>query len=382
MRTPKSSSASRDCLARDTDSMPAERIVVGMSGGVDSSVAAALLTEAGHEVVGVTMRVWPWQEATEAPARFGSCCGTDAVEDARRVAGTLGIPYYVLNMADEFDRKVIAPFTDAYREGRTPVPCLACNSDLKFGSLLGRAAAWDAAAVATGHYARVERDAETGRWRLLRARDSRKDQTDFLWPLTQAQLGAARFPIGDLTKDEVREYARRLGLVTADKPESQEICFVPDGNYRGFLRQREPATFRAGSIVDVDGQVLGRHEGVAGFTVGQRRGLGLAAGRALYVVDLDPAADQVTVGAAADLERDRLIAGRVNFIAGSPPAGPQRVLAKIRHNHEPAAATLRVLPEGRAEVVFDQPQRAIAPGQSCVWYQGEDVLGGGVIERR
>ena len=362
--------------------MPAERIVVGMSGGVDSSVAAALLSEAGHEVVGVTMRVWPWQEATEAPARFGSCCGTDAVEDARRVAGTLGIPYYVLNMADEFDRKVIAPFADAYREGRTPVPCLACNSDLKFGSLLGRAAAWDAAAVATGHYARVERDAETGRWRLLRARDLRKDQTDFLWPLTQAQLGAARFPIGDLTKDEVREYARRLGLVTADKPESQEICFVADGNYRGFLRQREPATFRAGSIVDVDGRVLGRHEGVAGFTIGQRRGLGLAAGRALYVVDLDPAADQVTVGAAADLERDRLVAGRVNFIAGAPPAGPQRVLAKIRHNHEPAAATLRMLSQGQAEVVFDQPQRAIAPGQSCVWYQGEVVLGGGVIERR
>jgi len=362
--------------------MPAERIVVGMSGGVDSSVAAALLTAAGHEVVGVTMRVWPWQEATEASARFGSCCGTDAVEDARRVAGALGIPYYVLNMADEFDRKVIAPFADAYREGRTPVPCLACNSDLKFGSLLGRAAAWDAAAVATGHYARVERDAETGRWRLLRARDLRKDQTDFLWPLTQAQLGAARFPIGDLTKDEVREYARRLGLVTADKPESQEICFVADGNYRGFLRQRAPATFRAGSIVDVDGRLLGRHEGVAGFTIGQRRGLGLAAGRALYVVDLDPAADQVTVGAAADLERNRLVAGRVNFIAGTPPAGPQRILAKIRHNHEPAAATLRMLPEGQAEVVFDQPQRAIAPGQSCVWYQGEVVLGGGVIERR
>jgi tRNA-specific 2-thiouridylase len=244
------------------------------------------------------------------------------------------------------------------------------------------AAAWDAAAVATGHYARVERDAETGRWRSpARARPA---QGPDRFPLA-ADAGparAARFPIGDLTKDEVREYARRLGLVTADKPESQEICFVADGNYRGFLRQREPATFRAGSIVDVDGRLLGRHEGVAGFTIGQRRGLGLAAGRALYVVDLDPAADRVTVGAAADLERDRLVAGRVNFIAGTPPAGPQRILAKIRHNHEPAAATLRMLPEGQAEVVFDQPQRAIAPGQSCVWYQGEVVLGGGVIERR
>jgi tRNA-specific 2-thiouridylase len=362
--------------------MSAERVVVGMSGGVDSSVAAALLTEAGHEVVGVTMRVWPWQEAAEASARFGSCCGTDAVEDARRVASALGIPYYVLNMADEFDRTVIAPFAEAYREGRTPVPCLACNSDLKFGSLLGRAAAWDAAAVATGHYARIDRVPETGRFRLLRARDTRKDQTDFLWPLTQRQLGAARFPIGDLTKDEVREHARRLGLVTADKPESQEICFVPDGNYRGFLREREPATFRAGTIVGVDGRVLGRHDGVAGFTIGQRRGLGLAAGRALYVVDLDPDTGRVTVGDAADLEHDRLVAGRVNFVAGTPPAGPQRVIAKIRHNHEPAAATLRVLADGRAEVVFDRPQRAIAPGQSCVWYQDEAVLGGGVIERR
>jgi tRNA-uridine 2-sulfurtransferase len=379
---PTSSSGSRDCSARDTDTMSAERIVVGMSGGVDSSVAAALLREAGHEVVGVTMRVWPWQEAAEPSARFGSCCGTDAVEDARRVAATLGIPYYVLNMADEFDRKVIGPFADAYREGRTPVPCLACNADLKFGSLLGRAAAWDAAAVATGHYARIERDAATGRWRLLRARDRRKDQTDFLWPLTQAQLGAARFPVGDLTKEDVREHARRLGLVTADKPESQEICFVTDGNYRGFLQQREPATFRAGAIVDVEGRELGRHGGVAGFTIGQRRGLGLATGRSLYVVDLDPNTDRVTVGGPADLERDRLVAGRVNFIAGAPPEEPQRVLAKIRHNHEPAAATLSMLGDGRAEVVFDQPQRAIAPGQSCVWYQGEDVLGGGVIERR
>jgi len=362
--------------------MSPERIVVGMSGGVDSSVAAALLAEAGHEVVGVTMRVWPWREAADASARFGSCCGTEAVEDARRVAGTLGIRYYVLNMAEEFERKVIAPFAQAYREGRTPVPCLACNTELKFGSLLGRATAWDATAVATGHYARVARDADTGRWRLLRARDVHKDQTDFLWSLTQAQLGAARFPIGELTKDEVRARARHLGLVTADKPESQEICFVPNGNYRGFLQQREPATFRAGSIVDVEGRVLGHHQGVAGFTIGQRRGLGLATGRALYVVDLDPDADRVTVGGAADLECDRLVAGRVNFIAGAPPAGPQRVLAKIRHNHEPAAATLRTLQAGRAEVVFDRPQRAIAPGQSCVWYQGEEVLGGGVIERR
>jgi tRNA-specific 2-thiouridylase len=351
----------------------AERIVVGMSGGVDSSVAAALLVEAGHDVVGVTMRVWP----SEGAARVGACCGSEAVDDARRVAAALGIPYYALNMAEEFDRAVIGPFAADYRRGRTPVPCVACNADLKFGSLLARAQAWDAAAVATGHYARVERDGD--RVRLLRARDLRKDQTDFLWPLTQPQLAAARFPIGDLTKDEVRGYARRLGLVTADKPESQEICFVPDDDYRGFLRRRDPDAFRPGAIVDVAGRRLGRHAGVAGFTIGQRRGLGLAGTRALYVVDLDPTTDRVTVGEAAELERDRLSVSRANFIAG-PPDGPLRVTAKIRHNQQPAPATVRALTGGRADVVFDTPQRAITPGQSCVWYLDDEVVGGGVID--
>jgi tRNA-specific 2-thiouridylase len=352
----------------------AERIVVGMSGGVDSSVAAALLVEAGHDVVGVTMRVWP---TTDGGARTGACCGSEAVDDARRVAAALGIPYYPLNMAEEFDRAVIGPFADEYRRGRTPVPCVACNTDLKFGSLLARARAWDATAVATGHYARVERAGD--RVRLLRARDSRKDQTDFLWPLTQAQLAAARFPIGDLTKDEVRAHARRLGLVTAEKPESQEICFVPDDDYRGFLRRRDPAAFRPGAIVDLAGRPLGRHAGVASFTIGQRRGLGLAASRALYVVDLDPATDRVTVGDAADLERDRLVVGRANFIAG-PPERRLRVTAKIRHNQRPAPATVRALDAGRAEVVFDEAQRAITPGQSCVWYRDDEVVGGGVID--
>ncbi|HEU4367882.1 MAG TPA: tRNA 2-thiouridine(34) synthase MnmA [Methylomirabilota bacterium] len=358
--------------------MRAERIVVGMSGGVDSSVAAALLVEAGHEAIGVTMRVWP---ASSAPAaRAGACCGSEAVGDARRVAATLGIPYYALNMADEFDRAVIGPFADAYRRGRTPVPCVACNTELKFGSLLARARAWDAAAVATGHYARVDR-APAGHWRLRRARDTRKDQSDFLWPLTQAQLAAARFPIGELTKDEVRGRARRLGLATADKPESQEICFVPDDDYRGFLRRRDPAMFRPGPIVDRAGHVLGRHAGVAGFTIGQRRGLGLASDRALYVVDLDPATERVTVGQAADLERDRLVVGSANFIAGAAPTGPLRVAAKIRHNQPPAPAVVRPLGTGRAEVVFDAPQRAVTPGQSCVWYREDEVVGGGVIER-
>jgi len=359
----------------------AERVVVGMSGGVDSSVAAALLVEQGYDVVGVTMRVWPWPDASDPTRRFGSCCGTDAVDDARRVARALGIPYYVLNMEQEFDRAVIARFADEYRAGRTPVPCLACNSELKFGSLLARARAWDAVAVATGHYARVARDEATGRWALLRARDSEKDQTDFLWPLGQAQLAAARFPVGELTKAEVREQARRLGLVTAEKPESQEICFVPDDDYRGFLAQREPAMFRPGPIVDREGNVLGAHGGVAGYTIGQRKGLGLAAGRPLYVVALDAERNAITVGGADELARDRLVARSVNFIAGEPPGAPVRVVAKIRHKHAPASATVHARADGAVEVIFDQPQRAITPGQSVVFYQGERCVGGGVIER-
>jgi tRNA-specific 2-thiouridylase len=357
------------------------RIVVGMSGGVDSSVAAALLVERGFEVIGVTMRVWPWTESDDPARRFGSCCGSEAVDDARRVARELGIPYYVLNMEAEFDRAVIGPFADAYRSGRTPVPCVACNVNLKYGSLLARARAWDAAGVATGHYARVTQDATSGRWLLRRGRDARKDQSDFLWPLDQAQLAAAHFPVGDLAKDEVRAHARRLGLVTADKPESQEICFVPDDDYRGFLRRRDPDMFRPGPIVDGEGRVLGTHAGIAGYTVGQRRGLGVGQGRVLYVTDIDAGANRLTVGPAGGLERDRLMATDVNFIACAPPREPLRVEARIRHSHRPAPATVVAAGAGRAEVVFDEPQRAITPGQSVVWYRDDLVIGGGVIAR-
>src|SRR5438093_1561891 len=265
----------------------AERIVVGMSGGVDSSVAAALLVEQGYDVVGVTLRVWPWKEATDAGRRFGSCCSAQTVDDARSVARRLGIPHFLLNSEEEFDRSVINRFVSEYRHGRTPVPCVACNKELKFGSLLRRAHAWDAVAVATGHYARVTRDPATGGVQLWKARDARKDQSDFLWSLTVDQLASARFPVGELTKDEVRECARRLGLVATD----------------------------------------------------------------------------------------------VNFIAGERPCEPLRVDAKIRHRHLPARATVRLLDSATAEVVFEEPQRAITPGQSVVWYDGELVIGGGVIAR-
>jgi tRNA-specific 2-thiouridylase len=258
---------------------------------------------------------------------------------------------------------------------------VACNADLKFGSLLARAGAWDAAGVATGHYARVTRDETSGRFLLWRGRDARKDQSDFLWPLRQEQLAASHFPVGELSKDEVRAAARRLGLATADKPESQEICFVPDDDYRGFLARRDPATFQPGPIVDGDGRLVGTHAGVAGYTIGQRRGLALASPAAQYVVDIDADANRLRVGPAQALERDRLRAGQANFIACAPPREPLRVQAKIRHSHRPAPATVRSTGAGEAEVIFDEPQRAISPGQSVVWYQDDLVVGGGVILR-
>jgi tRNA-specific 2-thiouridylase len=358
-----------------------ERIVVAMSGGVDSSVAAALLVEEGHDVVGITLRVWPSGAQGEPARRFGACCGAEAVDDARAVARRLGIPHYVLDTEREFEHAVIDRFAAAYRAGTTPVPCVACNTDLKFGSLLGRAQAWDAAAVATGHYARVTRDPATGRFLLWKGRDPAKDQSDFLWPLRQEQLAAARFPVGALRKDEVRAHARRLGLATAGKPESQEICFVPDGDYRAFLRRRDPGAFRDGPIVDARGREVGRHAGLPNFTVGQKRGLGLATGRALYVLDLDPRTNAVTVGEGTALERSALVARAANFIACAPPREPLRVEARIRHNHRPAPATVRVTDDADVEVRFDAPQRAITPGQSVVFYRGDLVVGGAVIAR-
>ena len=364
----------------------AERIVVGLSGGVDSSVAAALLVEQGFDVVGITLRVWPWHESDDPAKRFGSCCSPATVDDARQVARRLGIPYYLLNSAEEFERTVIENFAREYEAGRTPVPCTVCNREIKFGSLLHRARAWDAAAVATGHYARVTRDPRTERFLLWRGADARKDQSDFLWPLSQAQLGAARSPVGALSKPEVRDKARTLGLVTAEKPESQEICFIPDDDYRGFLRARIPGAFRRGPIVDGAGRVVGEHEGLANYTVGQRRGLGLALGRTVYVSALDPATNTVVVGDAGDVDIETLVADQTNWIAIERLEGPLTVTAQIRHRHEPARATVWPLDNGhvggQVRVRFESPQRAPAPGQSVVFYDGDLVVGGGVISGR
>lgn len=360
------------------------KVVVAMSGGVDSAVAAALLVREGLPVVGITLRIWPSLRPPDAETRFDSCCSPGAVEDARGVATVLGIPHYVLNYEAEFDREVIQYFTDAYLAGETPNPCVPCNSRLKFGSLLARARGWGAERVATGHYARIQRDPVTGRHQLRRGADSRKDQSYFLYSLTQEQLAAACFPIGHLTKEGTRGIAAELGLPVAGKADSQEICFAP-GDYRAYLRQRVGAAIAPGSIRDTGGAVRGRHQGVAFFTVGQRRGLGIGSREPLYVIDLDPATNEVIVGQDRDLWTREVDVEHVNLIAIEALTGPRRVLAKIRYAQPPAPATMIPLDDGAARLCFEDPQRAVAPGQAAVCYDAEDpdlVVGGGTIRRK
>jgi tRNA-uridine 2-sulfurtransferase len=359
----------------------AETVAVAMSGGVDSAVAAALLVREGYRVIGVTLRIWPSQRPIDPQERFDSCCSPAAVDDARAVADRLGIPHYVLNSEAEFDRTVIQPFMDAYLRGETPIPCLACNSRLKFGSLRIRAQGWGAAAVATGHYARVERDPATGRYRLRRGVDPRKDQSYFLYELTQEQLAGTRFPVGHLRKDETRQLARELGLGVAEKRESQEICFVK-GDYRAYLRERAGDAVCPGLIRDTGGRVRGSHPGVAHFTIGQRHGLGIHNPSPLYVIALDAAQGEVIVGEERELWASEIEVGEVTLVSGEPLAAPCRVLAKIRYAQDAAPATITPAPEGRVRLVFDHPQRAVAPGQAAVFYDAEDpevVRGGGKI---
>lgn len=357
------------------------KIVVAMSGGVDSSVAAAMLVEQGHEVIGVSMQLY---DQSAGQASFGSCCSIDDLHDARRVAHSIGIPHYILNFEREFEEQVVSNFVHEYAAGRTPIPCARCNSDLKFATLAERAAGFGADRVATGHYARVEHDAASGRTLLKRGVDAAKDQAYFLFSLTQPQLAHAAFPVGDLSKDAVRDYARRFGIAVADKPDSQEICFVPDDDYATFVGTRAPGVLATGAIVDQDGQRLGTHDGIHRFTVGQRKGLGISSspdGSPRYVLALRPVDQEVVVGPRTALERTTLTASEVNWIV-PPDDGPRRVTAQIRHRHRPAPAVVRPLggEASRAELVFDEPQLAITPGQAVVFYDGDVVVGGGWIE--
>jgi tRNA-specific 2-thiouridylase len=369
------------------------RIVVAMSGGVDSSVAAALLAEQGHDVIGVSMQLYPstrddqpslviprsGQATAVEPERWGTCCTMDDLLDARRVAATIGIPHYIVNFESQFGEHVIANFVREYVHGRTPIPCSHCNSDLKFAELLDRAKAYDAEQLATGHYARIERDGG-GRYHLYRGADNSKDQTYFLFSLTQEQLSRAAFPVGHLDKHTVRAHAERLKLHVTQKPDSQEICFVPDGDYVSFVERKAPEAARPGTVVDNDGRVLGTHGGVHRFTIGQRKGLGLSSTEPLYVLAINPESAQVVVGSRDDLGRTSLSASGVNWISGNAPTDWLRVHAQIRHRHAAAPAMVRSTDKERAELEFDTPQTAVTPGQAVVFYEGEEVLGGGWID--
>lgn len=350
-------------------------VVAAMSGGVDSAVSAYLLKEAGYDVVGVTMRL-STPHPTPASAQNKRCCTAEDTSDARRVCRILDIPHYVQNFEKEFRAKVIEYFLDEYRKGRTPNPCIACNEQVKFRFLMERARALGADKLATGHYARIGQSG--GRYKLLKARDPGKDQTYVLYGLGQEELSRLIFPVGNYPKARIRQIARSLDLPVADKPDSQDICFIPDGDYRGFLRKSLPA--RPGDVLDIAGNRIGGHQGVEEFTIGQRKGLGVVSSEKRYVVALDADRNEVVVGGEDDLWSNGLTASRVSFVSGQHPSGPKRVRVKIRHRAPEVLATLDS-DEGTAVVRFDQPQRAVTPGQAAVFYDGDEVVGGGVIDR-
>lgn len=359
--------------------MDKTKVIVGMSGGVDSSVAAALLLEKGYEVIGVTMQIWQDTGGDKRLSEVG-CCSLAAVDDARRVSDRLGIAYYVMNFKDVFRDKVIDYFTGEYIKGRTPNPCIACNRYVKFEALLGKALSMGVDYVATGHYARVEYDADKKRYLLKKSATAAKDQTYALYNLTQDQLAHTLMPVGDYTKEEIRKRAQALGLPVAHKPDSQEICFVDDNDYGKFIAENTAAEIREGSFVDTKGNVLGRHAGIIHYTVGQRKGLGMSFGRPMFVVGIDAEKNQVVLGEEEEVFSRSLSASDLNFISMSFPEKEIRVTAKIRYSAKEAPATLYPLGVGRVRVEFDIPQRAVTPGQSVVFYDEDIVVGGGTIE--
>ena len=361
--------------------MKQKKVIVAMSGGVDSSVVAALLKEQGYEVIGVTMKLFSLPKDYCSSENLRSCCGWKATEDAHRVAISLGISHYVVDFRDKFEKSVIIDFSEEYSKGSTPNPCIRCNQYIKFDFLMKKLKTFEADYLATGHHARVEYDTQSGRYLLKKGKDGKKDQSYFLYPLTQEQLSRTLMPIGNFTKKEVREKAQKLDLSVAQRHESQEICFIPDNDYVRFLRQRIPEAFRSGPIVDLENRVLGQHKGIAHFTIGQRKGMGIAASQPLYVLSIQSDKNTIVIGPSDQLYEKTLLASHINLISRAKITEPLKVRAKIRYKHKEAKAFLSPQDADQILVEFEKPQRAITPGQSIVFYNKDVVVGGGIIDK-